>query len=99
MYLREINYPYSKLTNMTTLTVEDALKCENISLITNFTVLRMDLINHAALVFDLAPDMTILEGANLTQFNLYLSEMALVTERIPIRIPTNNTIKNIIKRQ
>lgn len=99
VYLREINYPYSQLTNMTTITVGDVEKCEILSLMTNYTVLRMDLTNHAALVFDVAPDMSILEGANLTQFNLYLSKMAMDTTRVPARTPTNNTIRNIIKRE
>lgn len=56
----------------------------------------MDLVNHAALVFDLAPDMSELSEANLTNFNLFLSRMALSTERVPERPITNTTVKNII---
>jgi len=56
----------------------------------------MDLVNHAALVFDLAPDMSELSEANLTNFNLFLSKMALSTERVPERPITNTTVKNII---
>ncbi len=100
VYLRELNYPYAKLTNVTEIIVDSGdEECQTINLITNYTLLRMDLVGHAALVFDLAPDMTTLEPANLTSFTLYLAKMAMDTTRVPIKVPTNRTVKNIIKQQ
>lgn len=57
----------------------------------------MDLVNYAELVFDLAPDMTLLEGVDLTSFTLFFSDMALQTNRVPERNTTVTPVKNIIK--
>lgn len=74
IYLRERNYPNAKLTNVTKIDVtsEDDT-CEIVKLQTNFTELRMDLVNYAELVFDITPDMTLFEEVNFTTFTLYLS--------------------------
>lgn len=42
----------------------------------------MDLSNYAVLVFDLAPDMAILEGIDMTSFELSFSSMDLETVKL-----------------
>ena len=98
VFMRQKNYPFTKLTNETMIEVGSGNEqCQTFSLVTNSTLLTMDLTNFAVLVFDLAPDMSIFNGSATTPITLFLSKMELETNRLPAANLTRPTTKNIIK--
>ena len=59
----------------------------------------MDLVNYAVLVFDLAPDMAVLNGVDMTNTHISFYDMSLKNQKLIYKQPNNTdtVVKNIIK--
>lgn len=99
IYLRQKNYPFQPLTSTQSITAKfNNQQCSTLSLKTLEGGILMNLVDYAELVFDLAPNLAILNDASLAGFILSFSQMRLVTGTITYTQPTKTqpqTVYNI----